>query len=108
MELNDCLDILEIPRDASAVTFAEAKEAYRLLVQVWHPDRYCHNEKLHAKATSKMQEINAAWHQVEDYFKSGTATAIMRESQQEEEVDDYRVDAAEAMRNIYTRNFRCF
>lgn len=107
MELSDCLDILEIPRGVSAVTFAEAKEAYRLLVQVWHPDRYCHNEKIHFKATSKMQEINAAWHQVEDYFKSG-ATAIMRESQQEEEVDDYRVDAAEAMRDIYNRNFRCF
>ena len=107
MELTRCLDILDLPHDLPSVTFEEAKSAYRLLAQVWHPDRYAHNEKLHAKATAKMQEINAAWHQVEDYFKSGTA-ATMRESQQEEEVDDYRTDVAHAMRDIYNRNFRCF
>jgi hypothetical protein len=107
MELSDCLDILEIPRDVSAVTFAELKEAYRLLAQVWHPDRYCHNEKLHAKATAKMQEINAAWSQLENFFKSGNATSIMRGSQQEE-VDDYRTDVANALSNFYAWRFSRF
>jgi len=107
MELSDCLDILEIPRDVSAVTFEELKEAYRLLVQVWHPDRYCHNEKLHAKATAKMQEVNSAWSQVEVFFKSGTATSIMRGSQQDE-VDDYRTDVANALTNFYAWRFSRF
>jgi len=107
MELSDCLDILEIPRDVSAVTFEELKEAYRLLVQVWHPDRYCHNEKLHAKATAKMQEVNSAWSEVEVFFKSGTATSIMRGSQQDE-VDDYRTDVAHALSNFYAWRFSRF
>jgi len=92
MNLSQCLDILEVPRDASSVTFEEAKEAYRLLVQVWHPDKYGHNEKLCAKATCKMQVINAVWDQVEAHFKAGTATAIMRVS--DGKADDYRKDVA--------------
>lgn len=107
MTLSQCLDTLEISRDASAVTFQEAREAYRLLVQVWHPDKYGHNEKLSAKATEKMKSINEAWNQVEDYFKSGTATAIMRVESQDK-VDDYRADIANGLRSFYARRFGYF
>lgn len=46
MDLNRCFEILEISPDA---TYEAAKEAYRVLAQVWHPDKHAHNEKLHAK-----------------------------------------------------------
>ena len=103
MTLNQCLDILEIPRDASAVTYEEAREAYRLLVQVWHPDKYCQKEKLHALATEKMKEIVAAWSQVEEHFKSGTAPEIKRVPQGD--MVKSRSDVAQSIRNFYARRF---
>jgi hypothetical protein len=67
-----CFNLIDISPSA---TFDEAKTAYRQLVQVWHPDKHAHNEKLQAKATGKIKEINAAWLEVEAYFKSGGAEA---------------------------------
>ena len=69
--------ILEISPEA---TYEEAKASYRLMCQVWHPDKHTHSEQLHAKATSKIKEINAAWSQIEDYFKD----AASREAQENE------------------------
>lgn len=68
MNINRCFEILEIPPNA---TYEEAKAAYRIMCQVWHPDKYHHSEQLQTKATSKIKEINAAWSQIEDYFKNG-------------------------------------
>lgn len=70
MNTNRCFEILEISPDA---TYEEAKAAYRLMCQVWHPDKYTHSEQLHAKATSKIKEINAAWSHIEEYFKNGAS-----------------------------------
>jgi len=67
---NRCFEILEISPDA---TYEEAKAAYRLMCQVWHPDKYTHSEQLYAKATSKIKEINAAWCHIEEYFKNGAS-----------------------------------
>ena len=50
--------ILEIPKSA---TPEEIKQAYRLLLQVWHPDRFHHNPDLLAKAEKKTREINVAF-----------------------------------------------
>ena len=50
--------ILEIPESA---TPEEIKQAYRLLLQVWHPDRFHHSPVLLAKAEKKTREINAAF-----------------------------------------------
>ncbi len=50
--------ILEIPESASP---EEIKQAYRLLLQVWHPDRFHHNPDLLAKAEKKTRDINAAF-----------------------------------------------
>lgn len=50
-----CFNLIEISPNA---TFDEAKAAYRQLVQVWHPDKHAHNEKLQAKAMElKKREI---------------------------------------------------
>lgn len=58
-------EILEISPDA---TFEDAKAAYRLLSQIWHPDKHAYNKKLYVKATLKQKEINEAWDNVEIYY----------------------------------------
>src|SRR5262245_38570458 len=51
-------DILEIEESATA---EEIKQAYRLLLEVWHPHRFQHKPKLHAKAEQKSGKINKAF-----------------------------------------------
>ena len=106
MNLSQCLDILELSPDVSSVTFEDAKAAHRIMVQVWHPDRYNHNDKLRIKATEKMQQINAAWSQIVEYFKDGAASAIERVSQ--DVTDDYRLGVSEALRGFHNRRFGFF
>jgi len=48
-------------------TLAEVKESYRVLVRVWHPDRYQHDNKLRAKAEEKMKKINEAYEVLSRY-----------------------------------------
>ncbi|NVN97606.1 J domain-containing protein [Candidatus Nomurabacteria bacterium] len=69
-DLKRCFDILEI---SSSASHEEAKVAYRLMCQVWHPDKYTHSEQLHTKATSKIKEINDAWSHLEEFFKNGAS-----------------------------------
>ncbi len=52
------LSILELTGGA---TRAEIDEAYRHLVQVWHPDRFGHNRRLQLKAQEKLKQINLAY-----------------------------------------------
>ena len=103
MTLSQCLDILELPRNVESVSLEEAKVAYRMLVQVWHPDKYCHNQKLFDFATAKMKEINSAWELVEANFKSGAASAIKRVTQ--DDTDDYRTEISEVLRGFINRRF---
>ena len=51
--------ILEIPESATPEEIAT--QAYRLLLQVWHPDRFHHSPKLLTKAEQKTRKINAAF-----------------------------------------------
>lgn len=76
MNINDCYKTLEIPPDS---TYEEAKAAYRLMAQVWHPDKHSHNDKIHAKATAKLKEINAAWNNIEGHFKNSAAREANKE-----------------------------
>ena len=55
--------ILEIPESA---TQEQIKHAYRMLLQVWHPDRFHHNANLLRKAERKAKEINAAFETLSD------------------------------------------
>src|SRR5215510_4501206 len=50
--------ILEISESA---TREEITQAYRLLLQVWHPDRFHHNPALLKKAEEKSRDINVAF-----------------------------------------------
>ncbi|MEO8342093.1 MAG: DnaJ domain-containing protein [Nitrospirota bacterium] len=55
--------ILEIHDSA---TPEEIKDAYRLLLQVWHPDRFHHRPALLAKAEEKSGKINVAFETLSD------------------------------------------
>lgn len=50
--------ILEISESAPP---EEIAQAYRLLLQVWHPDRFHHNPTLLTKAEQKSRDINVAF-----------------------------------------------
>ncbi len=45
----------------------EVKRAYRDLAQVWHPDRFEHNERLARKAQKNLKRINEAFALLKDY-----------------------------------------
>ncbi len=49
---------LELDHDASD---AEVRQAYKDLVMVWHPDRFCHNPRLRQKAEEKLKLFNQAY-----------------------------------------------
>lgn len=50
--------ILEVSETAS---LQDIKRAYRLLANVWHPDRFNHDATLHGAAQRKMKEVNLAY-----------------------------------------------
>ncbi|HEX9729578.1 MAG TPA: J domain-containing protein [Gemmatimonadales bacterium] len=56
--------VLGLPPGASP---AEVKIAYRDLVQVWHPDRFAHDERLRRKAEENVRRINEAYEALRAY-----------------------------------------
>jgi curved DNA-binding protein CbpA len=57
-QISAYLELFDLP---DSFTEAQLKQAYRDLVQVWHPDKHSHNERLRKKADEKMKEINKAY-----------------------------------------------
>ena len=53
-------DYVVLDLDSSASP-ADVQQAYRDLVQVWHPDRFAHDPRLQRKAQAKLQAINDAY-----------------------------------------------
>jgi curved DNA-binding protein CbpA len=67
MDLKKCYEVLELLPDAS---LEEAKQAYKDLVNIWHPDRFSHNPRLKQKAEEKLKEVNVAYKKVEASLSS--------------------------------------
>jgi curved DNA-binding protein CbpA len=67
MDIKKCFEILELNPDASV---DEAKQAYKDIVNVWHPDRFSHNSRLKEKAEEKLKEINVAYDTVNSFLSS--------------------------------------
>jgi len=67
MEIKQCFEILELDPNASV---DEAKQAYKDIVNVWHPDRFSHNSRLKEKAEKKLKEINVAYETVISFLYS--------------------------------------
>ena len=57
-QISAYLELFDLP---DAFTEAQLRQAYHDLVQVWHPDKHSHNERLRKKADEKMKEINQAY-----------------------------------------------
>ena len=58
MNLREALEMLDLDRKAS---IEEAKQAYKDLANIWHPDRFSNNPRLKQKAEEKLKKINAAY-----------------------------------------------
>ena len=66
MIATNCFDILLISRDA---TLDEAKEAYKRLVKLWHPDQYGNFPEKQMIAQEKLKEINVAYRDIVTILK---------------------------------------
>lgn len=64
MEIEKCFEILEVDKDSSS---EKIKEAYRDIINVWHPDRFSGNPRLKEKAEGKVKEINEAYEILQSY-----------------------------------------
>jgi DnaJ-class molecular chaperone len=59
---------LDLKPGADLVT---VRQAYRVLVKVWHPDRFGNDPKLQAISDEKLKDINASYETVVAYLASG-------------------------------------
>lgn len=57
-DYSKCFQTLGLEANSSP---EQVKKAYRDLVQVWHPDRFSHDERLRLIAQEKLKEINGAY-----------------------------------------------
>lgn len=67
MDIRRSFKILELHY---AATEAEARQAYKDIVNVWHPDRFCNNPRLKQRAEKKLQEVNEAYEAVKVFFQN--------------------------------------
>ncbi len=68
--LDRCFRLLELEPGA---TFVEVREAYRVQCRVWHPDRFAGNAAMHARATLRQQELNAAYRTLVQEYQGRSA-----------------------------------
>jgi hypothetical protein len=62
--------VLELEQTASP---EDVKQAYRLLVKVWHPDRFPGDHRLQSAAEAKMKEINLAYERLSALASPGVS-----------------------------------
>lgn len=67
MDIRRSYEILELNH---AATEAEARQAYKDIVNVWHPDRFCNNPRLKQKAEIKLKEVNEAYETVKAFLQN--------------------------------------
>jgi len=67
VDIRQCFDILELNSNAS---IDEAKQAYKDMVNIWHPDRFSNNPRLKQKAEDKLKESNEAYEMMQSFLSS--------------------------------------
>jgi len=67
MDLKRYFDTLELAPDSS---MDELNQAYRDLVNIWHPDRFANNPRLQKKAEEKLKELNQAYEALKPVLSS--------------------------------------
>jgi len=60
----------------SEATEEEIRQAYRDLVNVWHPDRFSNNPRLRNKANEKIKEINIAYEILTSYIVENSKKSV--------------------------------
>ena len=85
--------ILEISESA---TPEEITQAYRLLLQVWHPDRFHHNPAILTKAEQKSREINVAFDtlsnpELKQRYDDGLRAGSARQERPKRKPDEARI-----------------
>lgn len=99
MDINRFFEILELDPRA---TLDEAKQAYKDIVNVWHPDRFSDNPRLRRKAEEKLKEANRAYEMVRTFLSSGDIPGPVQEkaSNAQPEARDRTEVAVEAATRI--------
>ena len=64
--IEQCFELLGLKAGASQ---GELTQAYRDLVNVWHPDRFAGNQRLQKKAEDKLKEINGAYETIRSFYR---------------------------------------
>jgi len=67
MEIQRCFETLELQQDAS---IQDVRQAYKDLVNIWHPDRVGDNPRLKKKAEEKLKDINIAYEELNSFLSS--------------------------------------
>jgi len=67
MEIQRCFETLELQQDAS---IQDVRQAYKDLVNIWHPDRVGDNPRLKKKAEEKLKDINVAYEELNSFLSS--------------------------------------
>jgi len=67
MDVKRYFEIFELSPDASV---DELNQAYKDLVNIWHPDRFAHNPRLKGKAEKKLKEVNQAYEALKPLMSS--------------------------------------
>jgi hypothetical protein len=68
-QISAYLELFDLPE---SFTEAQLKQAYHDLIQVWHPDKHAHHERLRLKAEEKTKEINQAYEALQTILISGS------------------------------------
>ena len=76
--IESCYQVLGIQTKTS---FEEIKQAYKDLVQVWHPDRYTQNPRLQQKAEVQLKDINSAYEQIMAHLTQNKAYDSVKQTQ---------------------------
>lgn len=78
MTIQRCFEILELQQGA---TLDDVRQAYKDIVNVWHPDRFSANPRLKQKAEQKLKEVNVAYETVVNaFFQKGGPSPGDREA----------------------------
>lgn len=98
MDIQRCYETLELEPGAS---IQEVRQAYKDMVNIWHPDRVSNNPRLKQKAEEKLKQINAAHERLLAYLDSrpkGTvAVEKTPQGESEEGTRAYGVPRAEPL-----------
>jgi len=71
MEIQKCFEALDVSPEAS---IEDVRQAYKDLVNIWHPDRVPDNPRLKKKAEEKLKDINLAYEELTSFLTSKRKT----------------------------------